>query len=82
MKVLQRIRKSIENEKLKKESGKVLWTNSDIGIIIEDIESLSFIKKDSQSFKESDGLKEFLSHIERQSTVLDALLVQVKAIVF
>ena len=43
--------------------------------------SHSFIEEGSHSFQESYGLKEFLSHLERQSTVLDVLLVQVKAIV-
>ena len=32
--------------------------------------SLSFIEKGSHSFKESYGLKEFISHIQSQSTVL------------
>ena len=81
MKELQRIKKSIKSGECKEESSKVLWTNYEIGQIIEDIESLSFIEKGSHSFKESYGLKEFLSHIERQSTVLDVLLVQVKTIV-
>ena len=80
--MLQRIKINIESGESKEESGKVIWTNSEIGQIIEDIESLSFIEKGSHSFKESYGLKEFLSHIERQSTVLDVLLVQVKTIVF
>ena len=64
------------------ESSKVIWTNSEIGQIIEYIKPLSFIEKGSHSFKESYGLKEFLSHIERQWTILDVLLVQVKTIVF
>ena len=79
--MLQRIKINIESGESKEESGKVIWTNSEVGQIIEDIESLSFIEKGSHSFKESYGLKEFLSHIERQSTVLDVLLVQVKTIV-
>ena len=81
MKELQRIKKSIDSGEFKEETSKVVWTNSEIGQIIEDISSLSFIEKGSHSFKKSYGLKEFLSRIERQSTVLDALLVQVKAIV-
>ena len=81
MKELQRIKINIENGESKEESRKVIWTNSEIGQIIEDIESLSFIEKGSHSFKKSYGLKEFISHIQRQSTVLDVLLVQVKAIV-
>ena len=40
-----------------------------------------FIEKGSHTFKKSFGLKESLSFIERQSTVLDLLLVQVKVIV-
>ena len=80
--MLRRIKKNIESGEQKEESGKVVWTNSEIGQIIEDIKSLSFIEKGSHSFKESYGLKEFLSHIQRQSTVLDVLIVQVKAIVF
>ena len=81
MKELQRIKINIKNGESKEESRKVIWTNSEIGQIIEDIESLSFIEKGSHSFKESYGLKEFISHIQRQSTVLDVLLIQVKAIV-
>ena len=81
MKELQRIKKSIESGECKEESSKVIWTNSEIGQIIEDIESLSFIEKGSHSFKKFYGLKEFLSHIQRQSTILDVLLVQVKTIV-
>ena len=80
--MLQRIKINIESGESKDESGKVIWTNSEIWQIIEYIKSLSFIEKGSHSFKESYGLKEFLSHIERQSTVLDVLLVQVKTIVF
>ena len=79
--MLQRIKINIESGESKDESGKVIWTNSEIWQIIEYIKSLSFIEKGSHSFKESYGLKEFLSHIERQSTVLDVLLVQVKTIV-
>ena len=78
---LQRIKINIESGESKEENGKVIWTNSEIGQIIEYIKSLSFIEKGSRSFKESYELKEFLSHIERQSTVLDVLLVQVKTIV-
>ena len=43
--------------------------------------SISFIEKDSHSFKDSYGLKEFISQIEKQSTILDVLLIQSKAIV-
>ena len=81
IKELQRIKNSIESGEFKEESGKVVWTNSKIGQIIVDIAYLSFIKKGSHSFKESYGFQDFLSRIERQSTVLDILLVQVKAIV-
>ena len=85
--MLQRIKKSIESGEIKEESGNVIWTNSSIGQIIRlDILLktflLSFVEKDSHSFKKSYGLKEFISHIETQSTELDVLLVQVKAIVF
>ena len=59
MKEFQRIKKSIKSGESKEESGKVIWTNSENGQIIEDIESLSFIEKGSHSFKESYGLKEF-----------------------
>ena len=84
--MLQRIKKSIESGEIKEESGNVIWTNSSIGQIIRlDILLktflLSFVEKDSHSFKKSYGLKEFISHIETQSTELDVLLVQVKAIV-
>ena len=81
VKVLQRIRESIDCGEFKEESGKITWTNSDFVKIIENIESLSFVEKGSHSFKESYGFKQYLSCIERQSTVLDVLLVQVKAIV-
>ena len=82
MKEFQRIKKSIKSGESKEESGKVIWTNPENGQIIEDIESISFIEKGSHSFKESYGLKEFISHIQSQFTVLDVLLVQVKTIVF
>ena len=82
MKEFQRIKKSIQSGESKEEGGKVIWTNPENGQIVEDIESLTFIEKGSHSFKESYGLKEFISHIQSQSTVLDVLLVQVKTIVF
>ena len=81
MKEFQRIKKSIKSGESKEESGKVIWTNPENGQIIEYIKSLSFIEKGSHSFKESYGLKEFISHIQSQSTILDVLLVQVKTIV-
>ena len=81
MKELQRTKNSIDNEEFIIKSDKVVWTNPQIGKTYKGIKSLSFIEKGSHSFKESYGLKEFLSRIERQSTVLDVLLVQVKAIV-
>ena len=81
MKEFQRIKKSIKSGESKEESGKAIWTNLENGQIIEDIESISFIEKGSHSFKESYGLKEFISHIQSQSTVLEVLLVQVKTIV-
>ena len=80
IKELQRIKKSIESGEFREESGKVILTNSDVGQIIEDIASLSYIES-SHSFKVSYGLKEFLSYIEGKSIILDVLLVQVKAIV-
>ena len=80
MKELQRIKNSIESGKSKKVA-KVKRTDPQIGKIIKKIKSLFFIDKGSNSFKESYELKEFFSRIERQSTVLDVLLVQVKAIV-
>ena len=86
-KVLQRIKKSIKNGEIKEENGNVIWKNSNIRQILRlDKLSktflLSFVEKGSHSFKESYGLKEFISHIETQSNLLDVLLVQVKTIVF
>ena len=85
-KVLQRIKKSIKNGEIKEENGNVIWKNSNIRQILRlDKLSktflLSFVEKGSHSFKESYGLKEFISHIETQSNLLDVLLVQVKTIV-
>ena len=82
VKALQRIRNSIDWGEFKEESGKITWTNSDFVKIIEDIESLSFVEKGSHSFKKSYGLKQYLSRIERQSTVVNILLVQVETIGF
>ena len=84
--MLQRTKKSIESGKIKEENGNVIWKNSKIRQILRldkllKTYLLSFVEKGSHSFKESYGLKELISYIETQSTVLDVLLVQVKTIV-
>ena len=43
MKVLQKIKTNIQNGKFKENRDKVIWTNTDIGQIIEDIASLSLL---------------------------------------
>ena len=85
--MLQRTKKNIESGKIKEENGNVIWKNSKIRQILRldkllKTYLLSFVEKGSHSFKESYGLKELISYIETQSTVLDVLLVQVKTIVF
>ena len=82
----KKIKKSIESGDIKEENGNVIWTDSNIRQIMRldkllKTFLLSFVEKGSHSFKESYGLKEFISHIQTQSIVLDVLLVQVKAIV-
>ena len=79
--MLQRINTNIESGEFNEENENQIWKNADIGQIMEDMESFSFNEKDSQSFKKSFRFNDFISYIERQSTILDVLLVQAKAIV-
>ena len=81
IKDLQRIKGNVKSGKLKKVGKTAIWTNEKTGEVIEYYIFHSFVEEGSHTFQESYGLKEFLSHLERQSTVLDVLLVQVKAIV-
>ena len=71
--MLQGIKKNIEKGEFKEENDEVMWINPGVCQIIDD--------KGTYSFKRSSELLEFISRIEKQSTMLDVLLVQVKAIV-
>lgn len=79
--MLERINTNIESGEFNEENENQIRKNADIGQITEDMESFSFNEKDSQSFKKSYRFNDFISYIERQSTILDVLLVQAKAIV-
>ena len=81
-KIIQAIRINIENKDFSEEKDKIIWASPKTKFIVEWDVSSSVIEKGYHSFKESYGLKEFISYIEYQATILDALLVQAKTIVY
>ena len=82
LKELQRIKTSIAKGKFTIQNDKIICKNNHTKEIVGRKLFCAFIQKDSHSFKESYGLKEFISHLEWQATILDALLIQAKVIVF
>ena len=81
-KIIQEIRINIENKDFSEEKDKIIWASPKTKFIVEWDVSSSVIEKGYHSFKESYGLNEFISYIEYQATILDALLVQAKSIVY